>query len=175
MAKTKDEQVDTPKGTEEEKVKKRPVEDKDEVKLIRILGKDLRGNMKIFSGLTKIQGISWTFANAICKAIDLDKNKKVQELDEKEIKVLEEFMKSPDLPGFLKNRQKDFDEGEDKHIVGADLKLRKDFDVKRLRKIRSYRGGRHAAGLPVRGQRTKSNFRRNRSKSGAVGVKKGKS
>jgi small subunit ribosomal protein S13 len=74
----------------------------------------------------------------------------------------------------MKNRQKDFDEGEDKHISASDLRLRKDFDVKRLRKIKAYRGIRHAAGLPVRGQRTKANFRKNRKKSGAVGVKKKK-
>ena len=156
---------------ETEKNKKHHKEEED-LKLIRILGKDLKGNKKIFSGLTEIRGISWAFANALCKKLKLDKNKKVQELNEKEIKELEEFVKAPEVPGFLKNRQKDFESGEDQHISGVDLKLRKDFDVKRLRKIKSYKGVRHAAGLPVRGQRTKSNFRRNRAKSGATGIKK---
>ena len=80
-------------------------------------------------------------------------------------------MEDPKVPSFLKNRQNDFDGGKDKHLVGADLKLRKEFDIKRLRKIRSYRGIRHAVGLPVRGQRTKSNFRKNRKKSGSIGIK----
>ncbi len=155
----------------EKEIKKRH-EENEEVKLIRILGKDLRGDKKIFSGLINIRGISWAFANALCKKLKLDKNKKVQDLDEKDMKKLEEFVKSPEVPGFLKNRQKDFESGEDQHISGADLKLRKDFDLKRLRKIKSYKGVRHAAGLPVRGQRTKSNFRRNRAKSGATGIKK---
>ena len=72
----------------------------------------------------------------------------------------------------MKNRQKDFDNGEDVHLNGADLKLKKEFDIKRLRKIKSYRGIRHGAGLPTRGQRTKGNFRKNRKKSGATAGKK---
>ena len=62
--------------------------------------------------------------------------------------------------------------GEDQHVSGADLKLRREFDIKRLKKIRSYRGIRHVANLPVRGQRTKANFRRNRGKSVAATKKK---
>jgi small subunit ribosomal protein S13 len=142
-----------------------------EVTLVRILGKDLPGNKKLFVGLTRVKGISWAFANAICKLLDLDKEKQIQDLQPEEIEKLENFIKNPELPSFLKNRQKDFDGGEDLHLQGSDLDLRKEFDVKRLKKIRSYRGNRHALKLPVRGQRTKSNFRRNRKKSGAVGVK----
>ncbi|MBT3397421.1 30S ribosomal protein S13 [archaeon] len=143
-----------------------------EVTLIRILGKDLPGDKKLLVGLTKIKGISWAFASAICKILGLDKNKQIQDLETEETEKLEEFVKNPKIPAFLKNRQKDFDGGEDLHLQGSDLDLRKEFDVKRLKKIRSYRGNRHALKLPVRGQRTKSNFRRNRKKSGAVGVKK---
>ena len=142
--------------------------------LVRILGKDLRGDKKLISQLNKIQGISWSFANAICNVLKIDGNLKVQDVGQKNIQKIEKFMENPDVPGFLKNRQKDFESGEDKHINGADLRLRKEFDIKRLRKIKSYRGARHAAGLPVRGQRTKSHFRKNRKKSGAVGVKKKK-
>jgi small subunit ribosomal protein S13 len=160
------------KEVSENKEKRRPAEGKNEGKLVRVLGKDLRGEMKVSSGLTKIPGISWAFSNAICKSLKIEKDKKIQEISEEEMKVLEEFVKNPELPGFLKNRQKDLEGGEDKHVSGSDLKLRKEFDIKRLRKIKSYRGNRHALGLPVRGQRTKSNFRKNRAKSGAVGVKK---
>jgi small subunit ribosomal protein S13 len=49
--------------------------------------------------------------------------------------------------------------------------MKKEFDIKRLRKIKSYRGIRHASKLPVRGQRTRANFRR---KGHAVGVKRKK-
>ena len=147
-------------------------EEQENVTLVRILGKDIRGDKKVIAGLTNIQGISWSFAKAICGVIKLDSNKKIQELTKDEIAKIEEFVKDPDVPNFLKNRQKDFSDGEDKHLIGADLKLRKEFDIKRLRKIKSYKGGRHAVGLPVRGQRTRANFRKNRKKSGAVGVKK---
>ena len=68
------------------------------------------------------------------------------------------------------NRQKDFEVGKNKHLVGSDLDLRKEFDIKRLKKIKSYRGLRHLVGLPMRGQRTRSHFRKNRSKG--AGIKK---
>ncbi len=158
--------------TNEEKKAKYQKKEYDDVNLIRVLGKDIRGDKVLFAGLTKIRGISWSFANAICKILKLDKKKKIQEMSSDELKSLEDFVKNPSVPAFMKNRQKDFEEGKDKHISGADLKLRKDFDIKRLRKIKSYRGVRHAVGLPVRGQKTKSNFRKNRKKSGVTGKKK---
>ena len=157
-------------GEPEKKWKKPEVSDE---KLIRILGKDVPGSKKVLVGLTRIKGISWAFANSVCKKLKIDENKKIGDLVEGEIKKISEFVKNPDVPAFLKNRQKDFDTGEDKHLDGSDLDLRKDFDIKRLRKIRAYRGARHAMGLPTRGQRTRSNFRKNRKKSGAVGVSKG--
>jgi small subunit ribosomal protein S13 len=153
---------------------KRPNQRKDDVTLVRILGKDLRGDIKLVSALTRIDGISWAFSNALCKVNELDENKKVQDLSQEEIAKIEEFMKNPELPSFLLNRRKDFDSGDDQHISGSDLKLRKEFDVKRLKKIKSYRGARHNANLPSRGQRTKANFRKNRKPSVAASKKKGK-
>ncbi len=144
----------------------------DDVTLVRILGKDIRGDVVLFSGLTKIRGISWAFANGVCKILKLDKKKRIQNMDAEEIKKIEDFIKEPEIPAFMKNRQKDFEDGENKHISGADLKLRREFDLKRLKKIKSYKGVRHSHGLPVRGQRTKANFRKNRKKSGATGAKK---
>jgi small subunit ribosomal protein S13 len=146
----------------------------DDVTLVRVLGKDIRGDIKLATALTKIRGISWAFSNAVCKILKLDKSKRVQDVDKKEMDKIEAFVKNPEVPGFLKNRRKDFDDGEDKHVSGVDLKLRTEFDVKRLRKIRSYKGARHAVNLPVRGQRTKANFRRNRKPSVASAKKKGK-
>ena len=157
---------------EEDEKKKYIKKEQDDVTLVRVLGKDIRGDVKLKSALTKIKGISWAFSNAVCKVLKLDKDKRIQDFNKEEFSKIEEFIKNPEVPGFLKNRRKDFDDGEDKHISGADLKLRTEFDVKRLRKIRSYRGRRHAVGLPVRGQRTKSNFRRNRKPSVAAAKKK---
>ncbi len=154
--------------------KKFEKKEQDDVCLVRVVGKDIRGDIKLVSALTKIKGISWAFSNAVCKILKLDKNKRIQDFDKKELSKVEEFIKNPDVPGFLKNRQKDFDDGKDKHISGTDLKLRTEFDVKRMRKIRSYRGSRHAANLPVRGQRTRSNFRRNRKPSVAASKRKDK-
>lgn len=155
---------------EEKKKHMRKVED--DVTLVRVLGRDIRGDKKLGAALTQISGISWTLGNAICKNLKLDRSQRIQDVDKGEMVKIEEFIKNPDVPAFLKNRQKDLETGEDQHVSGADLKLRKEFDIKRMKKIRSYKGIRHAANLPVRGQRTKANFRRNRGKSVAAAKKK---
>jgi small subunit ribosomal protein S13 len=141
--------------------------------IVRIASTDLEGSKPIIQTLTKIKGIGFSLANAICFVTKLDRNKKTGALQEPEIKKIEETIKEPtkhDIPSWMLNRQKDYDSGEDKHLVVSDLKLRKEFDIKRLRKIKSYRGFRHGANLPVRGQRTKSNFRKGKS----LGVKRKK-
>lgn len=144
----------------------------DENRMVRILSRDIEGKTNVYSGLTKIKGISWSISNAICKKIKIDKKRKTGSLTIEETKKIEEFMKNPELPSHLKNRKKDFFSGEDIHLVGTELELKKDFDIKRLRKIKSYRGLRHASNLPLRGQRTKSHFRGNRTRG--VGIKKKK-
>jgi len=145
-------------------------EAKNEEKLIRILSKDIEGKLNIYVGLTKIKGISWGFSNAICKALNLDKRKKIGSLSKEEIDKINNFVKNPNIPLYLLNRKKDVETGKDKHLTGTDLDLQKEFDIGRLRKIKSYRGLRHSVGLPVRGQRTKSHFRKNKKKG--VGIKK---
>lgn len=152
--------------------KKHNRKEQDDVILVRVSGKGIRGDIKAHSAITKISGISWTLANAICKILKIDEKQRLQDISKEELSRIEKFIKNPKVPGFLKNRQKDLEDGEDKHISGADLKLRKEFDVKRLKKIRSYKGIRHVANLPVRGQRTKANFRRNRKPSVATAKKK---
>jgi small subunit ribosomal protein S13 len=156
----------------EEEKKKIQKKEEDDVTLVRVLGKDIRGDRKLGSALTQISGISWTLGNAICKVLKLDRNQRVQDVGKDDMAKIEEFIKDPKVPAFLKNRQKDLESGEDQHVSGADLKLRKEFDIKRLKKIRCYKGARHAVNLPVRGQRTKGNFRRNRGKSVAATKKK---
>ena len=141
-----------------------------EERIVRILSRDIEGKMKIYPGLTKIKGVSWALANAVCKVLNLDKDRKIGSLTEEEIKKISEFIKDSKLPSHLHNRRSDFETGENKHLTGGDLELRTDFDIKRLKKIKSYRGYRHMSGLPSRGQRTRSNFRKNRNKG--VGIKK---
>lgn len=139
---------------------------KDEERVIRILAKDIEGKMKVYAGLTKIKGVSWGVSNAVCKVLKIDKNKKIGSLTDEEIKKISDFIKNPEIPKYLVNRREDFTTGENSHLSGSDLELQKEFDIKRLKKIKSYRGFRHMSGLPLRGQRTKSNFRPNKKKAG---------
>lgn len=145
-------------------------EKKQEERMIRILSQDIEGSMRIYPGLTKIKGVSWGLSNAVCKKLKIDKKRKVGSLTSDEVKKITEFIKNPEVPEFILNRRYDFETGKNKHLTGTDLELRTDFDIKRLKKIKSYRGIRHSAGLPVRGQRTRNNFRKNRAK--AMGIKK---
>jgi small subunit ribosomal protein S13 len=155
---------------EEKKKKKHEIKiDAREERLVRILSTDIPGSRKIFVGLTRIRGISWSFANAICSILKIDKNRKVESLSKEEVDSIAGFIKNPELPEFLLNRRKDLETGKSHHITTNDLDLHKEFDIKRLKKIRSYRGLRHATGQPSRGQRTKSHFRK-AGKKKAVGV-----
>lgn len=151
--------------------KKKPEERKKEEasNIVRILQTDIPADKQIYVGLTKIKGVSWSFSIALCNKLSIDKRRKIESLNAEEIKKIEDFIKNPKLPAFLLNRRKDFDSGENMHLIGSDLDLRKEFDIKRLKKIRSYRGLRHALGQPVRGQRTRSHFRK---KGKSVGVLK---
>ena len=156
--------------TKMENQKQKIDEKKYEEKLIRILSKDIEGGLKVYVGLTKIKGISWSLANAVCKSLNIDKERKIGSLSKEEIGKINEFIKKPKMPAYLFNRKSDIETGENKHLIGSDLELQKELDIGRLKKIKSYRGFRHAVGLPVRGQRTKSHFRRNKRKG--VGIKK---
>ncbi len=145
-------------------------QNKYEEKLIRILSKDIEGGLNVYVGLTKIKGISWAMANAICRTLKLDKKRKIGSLTKEEIDKINDFIRNPKMPQYMLNRKTDVETGENKHMIGTDLELQEEFDISRLKKIRSYRGQRHALGLPVRGQRTKSHFRKNKKKG--VGIKK---
>lgn len=155
-----------------EQIKDRRLIKEEDVKMIRILAKDLRGDKTVYAGLTKVKGISWAFCNAMLIKLNIEKTKFIQDLTPEEIAKITEFVKNPDIPVYMKNRRHDVDSGEDKHLSGVDLDLQKEFDIKKMRKAKSYRGIRHGLGLPVRGQRTKANFRKNRAKSGATAKKK---
>lgn len=137
--------------------------------LVRILGFDIPGSKNLYTGLIRIKGISWTIANAVCLKLGYPKNKKVAELSKEDIQKIEDFLKALPVYDFLKNRRADPETGQTSHFFGADLEMKRDFDIKRLRGIKSYRGIRHALKQPTRGQRTRSHFRK---RGVAMGVKK---
>ena len=138
----------------------------------RILQTDIPGNKKVLTGLTYLKGVSWSISNALCKILEIDPDKKVEQLEKKEIEKITEAIGNLEkkIPRFLLNRRKDFETGLDYHLTGVGLDMKKEFDIRRLKKIRSYRGLRHATGQPTRGQRTKSHFRA-RKKNRAIGDK----
>ena len=138
-------------------------------KIVRILQTDIPGEKQVYAGLTNIKGVSWGISNALCYILKLPKNKKIEALTKEEVQKIEDKLKKGDFPKFLLNRRNDFLTGVDGHIVGNDIDLNKELDVKRLKKIRSYRGLRHATGQPTRGQSTRSHSRTNRKKG--VGIK----
>jgi len=146
--------------------KKQQIQEKE--RIVRILSKDIEGRMKIYAGLTKIKGVSWALSKATCYKLKIDENKLIGSLTEAEVATISNFLKNPDIPKFLLNHRNDFETGEDIHLVGSDLELKKEIDIKRLKKVKNYRGLRHLLGLPLRGQRTKSNFRRNRKKGSGI-------
>ncbi len=139
--------------------------------LIRILGYDIPGSKNIYIGLTKIKGISWSVSNAVCHLLNMPKLKRIKELSKDEIMKIEQFFENPNLPGFLKNRRFDPETGKTEHYLGTKMEMKKEFDIKGMMKIKSYKGIRHAQKQPVRGQRTQSHFRQKRL---AVGIKKKK-
>ncbi len=133
--------------------------------LVRISSTDIDATLSLDNALTKIKGVGFSFSNAIIKAMGLDPKKKLGDLSKEEIKKIEESIKNPSslgIPSFMLNRRRDPESGKDIHLSGTviDIKLRSDID--NLRRIRAYRGIRHELGLPVRGQRTKSSFRKNK-------------
>ncbi|MFA5333531.1 MAG: 30S ribosomal protein S13 [Candidatus Nanoarchaeia archaeon] len=138
--------------------------------IVRIASTDIKGNKKAVKGLCTIRGIGDMFSNAILKVAGISSKKTIGELSEIEVKKIEDILKAPDkynMPDFLFNRKLDPETIKDGHIVGNDLRLMNDFDIRRLKRIRSYKGIRHNLGLKVRGQRIKR-FR----KGGAAVAKK---
>lgn len=141
--------------------------------IVRIVNTDLDGNKPIADALRKIYGVSFMFANMACSLSGVDKSKKTGTLGDEEIRKLEDMISRPlenGAPAWMLNRRRDNESGEDKHLTTADLKFLKDNDIKMMKKVKSYKGIRHMDGLPVRGQKTKSNFRKN--KGNVTGVKK---
>lgn len=149
-------------------------EQKQELKyFVRISNTDLDGNKKVSNALTNIKGIGFMFSNAICAVSGIDGQKKIGYLSDADSEKIDDVIKEPakyGIPMWMFNRKKDPEDGSNKHLTGTNLTFIQDNDVKMMKKIKSYKGVRHSFGLPVRGQRTKSNFRRNKGK--VLGVKR---
>lgn len=135
---------------------------------------DLKGDRHILDALRQIKGVGFMFANAVCAIANLDRSKRAGDLTDKEIESINSVLNnvSASVPSWMFNRKKDTDTGKDVHLFTSDLDFVKDNDIKMMKKIKSYKGYRHAYGQPVRGQRTRSNFRKNKGK--VMGVQRGK-
>lgn len=149
------------------------VEEKNFKHIVRIANVDLPGDKQIRLSITKIKGIGINLADVICSVSGVNRTEKTGYLSDEAIVKINQTVNNINqsiIPKRMFNRRKDYDTGKDVHVITGNLAFVKDNDLKRLKKIKSYRGIRHLKGLPVRGQRTRSNFRRN--KGNVVGVKK---
>lgn len=144
--------------------------------IVRVANTDIDGSKPIGHAMTKIKGVSFMLAKAVCLFSNVDRLKITGKLDEKEVQRLNVCLADPvkaGIPTWMVNRRKDPETGQDIHFLGADLKFNVENDKKIMKKIKSYKGVRHMSGLPVRGQKTKSNFRNKKGKSLGVQRRKG--
>jgi len=135
------------------------------------LGSDSAGTLKVSYAVTNIKGVSLSLSNAILKKAGVNPDLRAGFLTEADIAKIEEIVKDPskyNIPIWLFNRRKDTETGKHMHLISADLVLRSKTDIDEAKNIRSWRGYRHAYGLKVRGQRTKTTGRSGKS----LGVKK---
>ncbi len=121
--------------------------------MARIAGVDLPKNKRVVIGLTSIYGIGKSLSQRILKSAEVNENKKVADLTDDEVNKLRNIITSE-----IK--------------VEGSLKTEIQTNIKRLMDIGSYRGKRHRRGLPVRGQRTKTNARTRKGKRKTVAGKK---
>lgn len=122
--------------------------------MARISGVDLPPNKRVEYGLTAIFGVGLHTAQKIVAQIGIDRAKKIKELNEEEITKIRKLIES-------------------EYKVEGALRAEIAGDVKRLIDIGSYRGIRHKHGLPVRGQRTRTNARTRKGKKKTVAGKPG--
>jgi len=129
--------------------------------IVRIVNTDIDGEKQAITALASIQGIGSRIAEIAIKEIDYPPNKQIGHITDEEqaklVEILEEL--SDTLPEWMLNRQKDWESGDDLHILSTELAMTNKDDINRMRMIRCYRGIRHESGHKVRGQRTRSNGR----------------
>ncbi len=122
--------------------------------MARIAGVNIPLNKRTEIGLTYVFGIGQSTAQELCDKVGVDRNTQIKDLTEDEVIKLREAIDDLDVEG--------------------DLRRERSQNVKRLMEIGSYRGMRHRRGLPVRGQRTKTNARGRKGprRMGVTGKKK---
>ncbi len=120
--------------------------------MARIAGVDLPKKKRIEFGLTYIYGVGVHTSRAVLKEANVNLNKRVYELNDDEIASISKVLRS------------------EKYVIEGDLRKKVAMDIKSLMDLGSYRGLRHRKGLPVRGQRTKTNARTRKGKKKTVGV-----
>jgi small subunit ribosomal protein S13 len=123
--------------------------------MARIAGVDLPREKRVEIGLTYIFGIGRTSSQKILESAGIDPNTRIRDLNEEEVAKLREGI-------------------EKEHKVEGDLRREISLNIKRLMEIGCYRGRRHKMGLPVRGQKTKTNARTRKGPKRTVGAQKKK-
>ena len=123
--------------------------------MARIASVDLPRDKRVEIALTYIYGIGLTLSQEIIKTTGVNPDTRVRDLTEEEIAKIREAI----------------DKG---YKVEGDLRREESLNIKRLIEIGSYRGRRHRQGLPVRGQRTKTNARTRKGPRKTVGAKRSK-
>ena len=123
--------------------------------MARIAGIDLPRDKRLETALTYIFGVGPSLAKEIVAKSEISDNPRVRDLSEADAARLREIV-------------------EQDYRVEGDLKRLVNGDIKRLMEIQAYRGIRHRRGLPVRGQRTKTNARTRKGPRKTVGVKRTK-
>ena len=121
--------------------------------MARIAGVDLPKDKRIEIGLTYVYGIGRTSATKILEETGINPDTRVKNLTEEEEAKLREII-------------------DEKYVVEGDLRRVKALDIKRLIEIGCYRGQRHRRGLPVRGQRSKTNARTRKGPKHTIANKK---
>ena len=121
--------------------------------MARIAGVDLPRDKRVEIGLTYIYGIGRVSSNKILEAAKVNPDTRVRDLTDDEVKAISEII-------------------ADSYMVEGDLKREVALDIKRLQEIGCYRGIRHRKGLPVRGQKTKTNARTRKGPKKTVANKK---
>lgn len=119
--------------------------------MARIAGVDIPSSKRIDIGLTVLYGVGRSNVHAIVKQAKVEPAKRVKDLSEEEINRIQKVIEST-----IK--------------VEGELRQEVNENIQRLKAISSYRGLRHARGLPARGQRTRSNARTRRGKRRTVGA-----
>ena len=134
--------------------------------IVRLHGSNLDGTKLLPYALCDLKGVGIRVSRTMIKKLGLDPSLRLGTLSETDVRRLEQILDNPasgGIPNWMLNRRKDLDTGKDVHLLGSDLTLRVRDDIDLMKETRSWKGNRHARGLKVRGQRTKTAARKGRS------------